>query len=85
MIMLQGTYAIPRSQGEGGKPGESHNITSPGPSKKTKETSANTANDEPLDDDEEAMDWWTKYFASVDTMIEVRYRPADPNVHLFRE
>ena len=24
-----------------------------------------------LDDDEESMDWWTKYFASVDAMIEV--------------
>ena len=23
------------------------------------------------DDDEESMDWWTKYFASLDTMIEV--------------
>ena len=23
-----------------------------------------------LDDDEESMDWWTKYFASVDAMIE---------------
>jgi hypothetical protein len=23
------------------------------------------------DDDEESMDWWTKYFASVDNMIEV--------------
>ena len=23
-------------------------------------------------DDEESMDWWTKYFASVDAMIEVR-------------
>ena len=24
------------------------------------------------DDDEECMDWWTKYHASLDTMIEVR-------------
>ena len=23
------------------------------------------------DDDEESLDWWTKYFASVDAMIEV--------------
>ena len=23
------------------------------------------------EDDEESMDWWTKYFASIDTMIEV--------------
>lgn len=27
---------------------------------------------EDLDDDEESMDWWTKYFASVDAMIEVK-------------
>ena len=26
------------------------------------------------DDDEESMDWWTKYFASVDNMIEVRLK-----------
>ena len=26
---------------------------------------------EDMDDDEESMDWWTKYFASVDAMIEV--------------
>ena len=30
-----------------------------------------TSNDEILDDEEESMDWWTKYFASVDAMIEV--------------
>ena len=23
------------------------------------------------EEDEESMDWWTKYFASLDTMIEV--------------
>ena len=23
------------------------------------------------EEDEESMDWWTKYFASIDTMIEV--------------
>ena len=28
---------------------------------------------EDMDDDEESMDWWTKYFASVDAMIEVNY------------
>ena len=27
---------------------------------------------EEQEDDEESMDWWTKYFASIDTMIEVR-------------
>ena len=26
---------------------------------------------EEAEDDEESMDWWTKYFASVDAMIEV--------------
>ena len=30
-----------------------------------------TSNDDILDDEEESMDWWTKYFASVDAMIEV--------------
>ena len=30
-----------------------------------------TSNDELQDDEEESMDWWTKYFASVDAMIEV--------------
>ena len=25
------------------------------------------------EDDEESMDWWTKYHASLDTMIEVGY------------
>lgn len=25
-----------------------------------------------LEDDEESRDWWTKYFASVEAMIEVR-------------
>ena len=28
---------------------------------------------EDADDDEESMDWWTKYFASVDAMIEVKF------------
>ena len=28
---------------------------------------------EEVDDDEESMDWWTKYFASVDAMIEVGF------------
>ena len=29
------------------------------------------SSDDILDDEEESMDWWTKYFASVDAMIEV--------------
>ena len=31
---------------------------------------ANSVNDD-SDDDEESMDWWTKYFASLDKMIMV--------------
>ena len=30
------------------------------------------ASGEEEEDDEESNDWWTKYFASIDTMIEVR-------------
>ena len=30
------------------------------------------SSDDILDDEEESMDWWTKYFASVDAMIEVK-------------
>ena len=26
---------------------------------------------EEVEEDEESHDWWTKYFASIDTMIEV--------------
>ena len=33
---------------------------------------ANSLNDD-SDDDEESMDWWTKYFASLDKMIMVKY------------
>ena len=32
---------------------------------------ANSLNDD-SDDDEESMDWWTKYFASLDKMIMVK-------------
>ena len=32
---------------------------------------ANSVNDD-SDDDEESMDWWTKYFASLDKMILVK-------------
>ena len=28
------------------------------------------------EEDEESMDWWTKYHASLDTMIEVGYLPV---------
>ena len=30
------------------------------------------AGGDPEEEDEECMDWWTKYHASLDTMIEVR-------------
>lgn len=70
----QGTYAIPASaNGEitSGLPsGTSGAVTSSGG------TGGAVASDEMHsppgpDDDEESMDWWTKYFASVDAMIEV--------------
>ena len=44
---------------------------------KAKEHSSATSgatDDSLIDDDEESMDWWTKYFASVDAMIEVSIR-----------
>ena len=40
-------------------------------SKSKKAKDGDTALDVDMDDDEESMDWWTKYFASVDAMIEV--------------
>ena len=79
---LQGTYAIPKSQGESSKAGETI-TSSPGPTKiKAKEhSSATSANDDSLiDDDEESMDWWTKYFASVDAMIDVRMQTISYSV-----
>ena len=67
---MQGTYAIPasvdggipaptasplpKSPGGGGGGGGEEAHSPPGPDV----------------DDEESMDWWTKYFASVDAMIE---------------
>ena len=58
---FQGTYTIPRCQVES-KP-------------ETGSRKPNSHSGEEVtgpDDDEESMDWWTKYFASVDNMIEVR-------------
>ena len=44
-------------------------------------SSATSANDDSLiDDDEESMDWWTKYFASVDAMIDVRMQTISYSV-----
>ena len=33
------------------------------------------------EEDEESMDWWTKYHASLDTMIEVGYLPVFYDLH----
>ena len=38
---------------------------------KAKKSKDDAALDVDMDDDEDSMDWWTKYFASVDAMIEV--------------
>ena len=79
---LQGTYAIPKSQGESSKAGETV-TSSPGPKKimAKEHSSATSANDDSLiDDDEESMDWWTKYFASVDAMIDVRMQTISYSV-----
>ena len=85
-MSYQGTYAVPRGSGESGKAwGEAGTISAGsgstagniiGSTKKIhyqgrEHTSTSSATDDILDDEEESMDWWTKYFASVDAMIEV--------------
>ena len=69
---LQGTYAIPASA-DGGIPAP----TAASPLPKSPGGGATSGGGEeahsppgPDVDDEESMDWWTKYFASVDAMIE---------------
>ena len=76
---------MPRGSGESGKAwGEASTISAGsgstagniiGSTKKIHQgrehTSTSSATDDILDDEEESMDWWTKYFASVDAMIEV--------------
>ena len=70
----QGTYAIPKAQIEreqqealgGVKPSGSN-----GKDASSKKAAPKPEVVEEADDDEESMDWWTKYFASVDAMIEV--------------
>ncbi len=66
---FQGTYAIPAGQSEvtfsgmGGKGGRGGGGDD--------HDGAGGAGSPSGDDEEESMDWWTKYFASVDAMIEV--------------
>ncbi len=59
-LHLKGTYTIPRCQLES-KP--ESGSRKPSPHSGEEATGP--------DDDEESMDWWTKYFASVDNMIDV--------------
>ena len=82
LYITKGTYAVPRGYGESGKAsgetgsvGTSGNIGSSGKKSHSQSrdhaSGGGTSNDELQDDEEESMDWWTKYFASVDAMIEV--------------
>ena len=81
VLHLQGTYAVPRGYGESGKAdissqgalGSSSSQSNIGLTKKSHHQGREAvASDDILDDEEESMDWWTKYFASVDAMIEVK-------------
>ena len=71
---------MPRGYGESGKAdissqgalGSSSSQSNIGLTKKSHYQGREAvASDDILDDEEESMDWWTKYFASVDAMIEV--------------
>ena len=82
MQYFQGTYAVPRGYGESGKAdgalgSSSSQATSSniGLTKKSHYQGREplAGSDDILDDEEESMDWWTKYFASVDAMIEVSF------------
>ena len=78
-FFIKGTYAIPRGHGDSGKSsgdisaGTSASIGSAAKKMQTKDHLhlGNADNADLIDDEEESMDWWTKYFASVDAMIEV--------------
>ena len=70
----KGTYAIPKAQAEHEmKEGLAGGKGSPLAIKESSGKKSSPKHDivEEVDDDEESMDWWTKYFASVDAMIEV--------------
>ena len=74
LIAVQGTYAIPRAQAEREMNENLANVKGNQPAIKDsfgKKSSPKHDVVEDMDDDEESMDWWTKYFASVDAMIEV--------------
>ena len=73
---LQGTYAIPASA-DGGIPAPSSSPLPKSPGAGGAMGGSGGGGGEeahsppgPDVDDEESMDWWTKYFASVDAMIE---------------
>ena len=79
LSLSQGTYAIPSSshgeiseQKKGGLGGLGGGSSSGAGSSGVPGDDGSATSPTGLDDDEESMDWWTKYFASVDAMIEVR-------------
>ena len=72
----KGTYAIPKAQAE--REMNENLASGKGGPPQIKESSGKKSSPkhdvvEDMDDDEESMDWWTKYFASVDAMIEVNF------------
>ena len=72
----KGTYAIPKAQAE--REMNENLASGKGGPPQIKESSGKKSSPkhdvvEDMDDDEESMDWWTKYFASVDAMIEVKF------------
>ena len=74
----KGTYAIPKAQAE--REMNENLASGKGGPPQIKESSSKKSSPkhdimEDADDDEESMDWWTKYFASVDAMIEVKFSP----------
>ena len=74
-ISYQGTYAIPKAQAE--REAKENLASGRGGPPAIKESAGKKSSPkhdvvDDMDDDEESMDWWTKYFASVDAMIEVR-------------
>ena len=82
----QGTYAIPRAQAEREMNENLANVKGSQPAIKDsfgKKSSPKHDVVEDMDDDEESMDWWTKYFASVDAMIEVLiFTTLDRNIQI---
>ena len=83
---LQGTYAIPASA-DGGIPAPSSSSPLPKSPGGGGAMGGSGGGEEahsppgPDVDDEESMDWWTKYFASVDAMIEAS--EVEMHYHVF--